>query len=393
MVNRLARAAVLLLTGALLHAGALAHDSGLSNGVFRSRDGGATWLQVNPESFARGALALAVHPSDPHHLLLATDSGLLSSRNGGRDWDAEASNVLSGPVFAVAFDVNGKEALASGANAIYRSESNRWRETRTPPGFAPARVIVSGGVAGRAYLAGWTGLHRTDNWGRSWTRVGKEIDAEYVSALAISANSPDDIHALAGGRVWTSTDGARSWRVDDRIPQTADALAFDRTVPTRLWIVAAGRAYRKQDRTSRWEPVGAPIPDPQAKARGIYVLNDVMIISTDRGVFRSTDAGASWALLSAGLPNHAEATLLLRDPHTPATIYAGFSRMGPEQLRGVLLTPDQSFARGDVALLVGAYAGFALVLVGVSVIARRMTREDTATKADRVIDDMRAESP
>src|SRR4029450_6246790 len=139
---------------------------------------------------------------------------------------------------------------------------------RAPAGAAPARVPASGGVAGRAYLAGWTGLHRTNNWGRSWTRVGKEIDAEYVSALAISASNPDDIHALAGGRVWTSTDGARSWRVDEGIPQAADALAFGGTGLTRLWIVAAGRAYRKQDRTSRWEPVGAPIPDPQAKARG-----------------------------------------------------------------------------------------------------------------------------
>lgn len=393
MENRFAPAAALVLAGALLHAGALAHDSGLSNGLFRSRDGGATWLQLDAGSFANGALALAVHPTSAHRLLLATDGGLLSSRNGGRDWETEASNVLSGPAFAVAFDLHGAEAMVSGANALYRFDGNRWSAARTPANSAPARVLASGGVAGRAYLAGWTGLHRTDNWGRSWTRVGKEIDAEYVSALAISANSPDDIHALAGGRVWTSTDGARSWRVDEGIAQTADALAFDGTVPTRLWIVAAGRAYRKQDRTSRWEPVGAPIPDPQAKARGIDVLNDAMVISTDRGVFRSLNAGANWALLSAELPNHVEATLLLRDLHTPATIYAGFSRMGPEQLKDVLLTPDQSFARSDVALLVGVYAGFALFLVGVSVIVRRMAREGTPTNADRAIDDMRAESP
>ncbi|HEV8210383.1 MAG TPA: hypothetical protein VGP77_09690 [Vicinamibacterales bacterium] len=393
MEHRLAPAAAFVLAGALTHAGVLAHDSGLSNGLFRSRDGGATWLQLDAGSFANGALALAVHPTNAHRLLLATDGGLVSSRNGGRDWESEASNVLSGPAFAVAFDLDGAGAMASGANALYRFDGNRWLATRTPAGSAPARVLASGGVAGRAYLAGWTGLHRTDNWGRSWARVGKEIDAESVSALAISANNPDDIHALAGGRVWTSTDGARSWRADAGTPQTADALAFDGAVPTRLWIVAAGRAYRKQDRTSRWEPVGEAIPDPQAKARGIDVLNDAMVISTDRGVYRSLNAGVSWALLSAELPNHVEATLLLRDPHNPATIYAGFSRLGPEQLKGVLLTPDQSFTRSDVALLVGLYSGFALVLVGVGVIVRRMTREGTAAKGDRAIDDMRAESP
>lgn len=372
MANRHARAAALLLSGALLHAGAWAHDAGVQNGVFRSRDGGATWLQVNPESFARGALALAVHPSDPHHLLLATDSGLLRSRNGGRDWEPEASNLLPGPAFAVAFSPDGQEALASGAHALYRLEDKRWREARTPTGAAPARALVPGGVAGRAYLAGWAGLHRTDNWGRSWTRVGQELGADPVSALAVSPTRPDELHALAAGHVWHSTDGARRWRVDESAPQRVDALAFDRTVPTRLWLVAAGRAHRKDAGAARWEPLGAPLPDPQAKPRAIHAMNDALLVATDRGVFRSADAGASWALLSAELPDHSETTLV-RDPHDAATIYAGFTRMGAEQLRGASNPQHTAVARSDIGWLVGAYGGFALLLLGVGVVVRRFT--------------------
>jgi photosystem II stability/assembly factor-like uncharacterized protein len=390
--RRLARAAVLLsLSAAVLHGGALAHDAGIDNGVFRSRDGGATWLQVNPESFARGALALAVHPNDPHHLLLGTDSGLSSSRNGGRDWEIEAANLLSGPVFAVAFDADGTQALASGANALYRSDGQRWRQARTPTGSTPARVLVSGGVAGRAYLAGWSGLHRTEDWGRNWARVDDGIEAEHVNALAISAYHPDEIHALAGGRVWSSTDGARHWRVDEGAPAGVDALAFDRTVRSRLWIVAAGRAYRKDDRAAPWEPLGAPIPDAQAKPRGIHVSHGAMLLATDRGVFRSDDAGASWALLSAELPNHSDAALLLRDPQSPATVYAAFSRIGPEQIKGSSLSPEPAFARSDIALLVGAYGGFAMLLLGVGVVVRRFTRPSNANTADPSID-MQAES-
>jgi photosystem II stability/assembly factor-like uncharacterized protein len=377
MANRLVRAAVFGLAVALLHAGALAHDSGLSNGVFRSRDGGATWSQVNAESFVSGALALAVHPADAHHLLLAADSGLVSSRNGGRDWQVEVPDVLRGPVFAVAFDLHGEQAMASGANALYRTEGNRWRGTRTPAGSAPARALVAGRVAGRAYLVGWTGLHRTDDWGRSWTRVGSEISAEYVSALAVSADRPDDIHALAGGRVWTSTDGARSWRVHEGPPQKVEALAFDRTAASRLWIVAAGRAYRWEDRALRWEPVGAPIPDQQATVRGIEVVNDTMLIVTDRGLFRSQDSGVTWTLLSAELPTHSEATLLVRDPHAPSTIYAGFSRTGPEQLKQMSSMTDQPYARRDIALLVAAYTLFGLLLLGAGLIARRMSQMRT----------------
>src|SRR5256885_11338409 len=80
---------LLLACGILLGAAATsasAHDASSWGGVFRSRDGGATWFQANQGRLVAGALAIAVDPSDPNHLLLGTDAGLLTSRNGGLDW-------------------------------------------------------------------------------------------------------------------------------------------------------------------------------------------------------------------------------------------------------------------------------------------------------------------
>jgi hypothetical protein len=136
--------------------------------------------------------------------------------------------------------------------------------------------------------------------------------------------------------------------------------------------------------------VGAPIPDAQAKPCGIHVLNETMLVATDRGVFRSADAGASWALLSAELPEHSDATLM-PDPHAPGTIYASFSRMSAEQLRGASTPPDAAIERADIALLVAAYAGFALLLLGVGLIVYRLTRAAPATTTDGSIP-LRAES-
>jgi photosystem II stability/assembly factor-like uncharacterized protein len=338
-------------------------------------------------------LALALHPSDPHDLLLATDTGLLRSRNGGRDWAMEAQHLLVGPAFAVAFDSGGQAAIASGAHALYRLQDGRWREARTPPAAAPARALVAGGVAGRAYLAGWTGLHRTDNAGRSWTRVGAEIGEHAVTALIVSAARPDELHALAAGRVWHSGDGARHWRADDGAPPRADALAVDRALPTRLWLVAAGRLHRKDgtDASAGWQAVGTPIPDPQAKARDLQAINGGLLVATDRGVFRSADAGASWTLLAAELPDHSETTLA-RDPHDGATIYAGFTRIGAEQLKGTSMPRDAGLARGDIALVVAAYAGFALLLVGAGIVVRRWTRA-APSGVRHGVDEMRTESP
>src|SRR5213593_1124374 len=105
---------VLTLLVAFTRGESLAHDASAWGGLFRTRDAGATWLALNPASFVSGALAVAVSPIDPHHLLLATDTGLSRSRNGGRDWILEARDVLVGPAFAVAFDAGGERALAAG---------------------------------------------------------------------------------------------------------------------------------------------------------------------------------------------------------------------------------------------------------------------------------------
>src|SRR5437899_12748150 len=105
--------AVLAAVALLWSSAVAAHDASAWGGLFRSRDHGATWFLASPGTYPTAAIALAVSPTDHNHLLLATDTGLLRSRNGGRDWSREASNVLTGAVFAAAFAGDGRRALVA----------------------------------------------------------------------------------------------------------------------------------------------------------------------------------------------------------------------------------------------------------------------------------------
>src|SRR6516162_746081 len=96
------------------------HDPSAWGGLFRSRDNGATWMPANRGQFLSGALALAISPTDPNHLLLGTESGLLRSRNGGRDWTIEAPSIVLGSVFAAAFSADGRRALISTGLGVFR---------------------------------------------------------------------------------------------------------------------------------------------------------------------------------------------------------------------------------------------------------------------------------
>jgi photosystem II stability/assembly factor-like uncharacterized protein len=323
-----------LVVVALCPSHAPGHDASMSGGLFRTRDAGATWLPLDPGSFASGALALAVSPMDPHHLLLATDTGVARSRNGGRDWVAEAPDILAGPAFAVTFDADGQRALVSGGSSIFHSDGGRWRRLRSPAGSTPARVLVAGSVRGRVYLAGRSGLYRSDDWGQSWVDVGGALQTESASAVAVSRAHPDEVYAVVGGRCWASTDAGRHWqlRVDGLPRGGIEALAFDPSDANLLWSVVSDQAFRSDDQGRRWRPVGEPFPERPIVTRALAVMDRAIVMATDRGVYRSIDGGGHWTLVSDNLPAHLEAGMLVRDPVDRATLYAGFALTRHEEL-------------------------------------------------------------
>jgi len=365
----LLRGLTALATALLLLPGeAPAHDPDTYGGVFRTHDAGATWTSINPGAFPSGALALAVNPRDPHHLLLATDSGLWRSRNGGRDWDVDARDLLTGPAFAAAFDADGRRALVAGSSTLFRDEGSGWRAVAGPSGSAPARALVPGATPGRIYLAGRSGLYRSDDWGESWVRAGHGIEGDPVDALLAPAGRADEVYAVAAGAVWWSSDGARTWqRRADHAGIRIEALAVDAAMPTRLWAVAAGQAYTSDSREREWRAVGKPVPEALLIARAMAVSGKVMVIATDRGVFRSADGGERWELPKESLPAHVAARVLVSDSGNPATLYAGFAVTGYEDLQKQV---RRSGLRGAPDLLL-----FALLAVAViAVAARRLAR-------------------
>ena len=135
MRRRLHNTPVLLAACMLLAiwpATASAHDASSWGGLFRSRDGGVTWFQANQGRLVAGALAIAVDPTDPNHLLLGTDAGLLTSHNGGLDWQA-AAGLPGAAVLAVAFDDAGRRQLAATDAGVFTSEDGSlWRAAGVP---------------------------------------------------------------------------------------------------------------------------------------------------------------------------------------------------------------------------------------------------------------------
>jgi hypothetical protein len=380
-----ARLLVVALLSAILMSPthASGHDPSAYGGLFRSRDGGITWFPANPGRIVSGAIALAISPVEPNHLLLATDSGLLRSRNAGLEWSQEASSLLVGPVFAVAFDTDGRRALASTATSLFRSDDGQtWRDISAPPGTMPARLLVPDGP-GRIYLVGWQRLYVTGDWGASWSAVASPLPDAPITLMVV-AHATGRVYAMAGGRLWSADDGTTAWRpADAGLPQgRVNALSADPREQRRLWATADEQMFWSDDGAASWRPWGRPVPDAPTVVRGIAlsVSGRDAVLTTDRGLYRSAE-GKRWETPSDNLPAHLEAWPLVRDPTDQATLYAGFALIPyPELWR---LAAEQTSALARVAPMGLAGSVAFLVLVGLAGVAalRALRRYDRDHRA------------
>ncbi len=347
------------------------HDPSAYGGLFRSRDFGGTWLNADVGLFLGGAVSVAVNPADPNHVLLGTDSNLLVSRSGGRDWKQDSPDKLFGAITALAFIADGGTVLCSTPAGVFRFQEGNWQPSAAPNEAAPARAIAVGSEPGRVFLLGRRELFRSDDEGRQWKRVEHSLpDQAEFTELVVAAASTETLFAVHDGKLLASTDQGQSWRARDAgLPEgKVEALSLDPAAQGRLWAASADRIFTSDDGGARWHPVGQGLPEAGTSVRAIVAdaSRRRIVVTTHRGMYRSTDGGGSWGLLEGNLPVHLEAKPLLRDPVNAETLYAGYSLLPYAEIWRIALEGGNLLGRIDLLSLAGGVAFlFLLIVLGV----------------------------
>jgi photosystem II stability/assembly factor-like uncharacterized protein len=207
----------------------------------------------------------------------------------------------------------------------------------------PSRVLTAS--RGHAHPARTHGSPEpTPDPGLQYRSVGPAISGGRVAATAGSDRDAMLYYAgAAGGGVWKSTDGGVSWQsVWKKQPLGAiGAIAIDPRSDGTVWV-GTGEAnprndvswgdgvYRSRDGAKTWTHRGltatsqiARISIDPANSSDVVVaaLGDPWKDSPDRGIYRTTDGGASWRkTLFVGAASGAAD--LARDPRDPHVLYA-----------------------------------------------------------------------
>lgn len=181
------------------------------------------------------------------------------------------------------------------------------------------------------------------------------IDAVPADPLTLSVGS-------AGGGVWKSSDAGTTFKpIFDAHTQSIGAVRVDPSDPTTIWVgtgeswvrnsVSVGDGvYRSHDGGETWQHMGlqaseriaAVIVDPK-DSKTVYACATRPLWSPgeERGVFKTTDGGASWRKVlyvndSTGCSD------LATDPQEPRILYAGRGARLP--VRDPLRRALESFA-------------------------------------------------
>jgi photosystem II stability/assembly factor-like uncharacterized protein len=157
----------------------------------------------------------------------------------------------------------------------------------------------------------------------------------------------------ASGGVWKSEDGGTIFKpVFDKQPvQSIGAIAIDPQDPQTVWVgtgeswtrnsVSIGNGiYRSTDGGATWKNMGLPeseritriLVDPRSKDV-VYacVPGKLWSDSADRGLYKTTDGGATWQLVLKGDNLSTGCSGLAMDPKNPDVLFAGtwdFRRKG-----------------------------------------------------------------
>lgn len=327
------------------------------NGVQASLE----WKNVGPRNIGGRVFALALNPKNPSTVYAgAADGGVWRSYDGSLSWESVSEDFPT---------------LAMGSLVVNPIDTN---------------IVYAGtgdaSFGGRSFDG--AGMFKSTNGGTTWTKVGDGTLPEFgrVSDMAINPASPDVLYAAIPDGVstvdqmgiWRTRDGGSTWsnvltgRMTDVVidPQNPSVLY---TVSSKMFGSASAQRYgmfKTTDGGDTWFKLDIGVVDSLMgrTAIGICAGNpNVLYIGVSEitggettpllGVFKTTNAGASWTKLDVPFDYMASQgwfdNIIGVHPTNPDIVFAGgvklirssdggatWERM-PDQLAGGILHVDQ----------------------------------------------------
>ena len=250
--------------------------------IFASSDSGETWHTIGPrpKGHAVGLIIMDEAQARSTMYLALSDEGIYQSTDGGTQWNLFNDGLANKRISTVA--AVGKTVFAGTARGLYRLDSGTWKKVPVET----ARAIYSLAVWENKLYIG-TG---PDLLGFTPIEVEQEVPRFESHTLKI-------FHSADLGASWTEI--TPNYKPDNRvIPSGINVWAAGET----LFVSSAKYQYRSTDNGQTWtELLGDTDMFMINRLPAVVVNENTFYKAGPFGIFRTTDGGKSWPLLTDGM--------------------------------------------------------------------------------------------
>jgi photosystem II stability/assembly factor-like uncharacterized protein len=340
------------------------NDGSDATRLFKSTDGGATWNDIF--WLPPGSSMLTIDPQHTGTLYALAGSPLrmlLKTADGGANWTVLPPLPGSAYFMDLKIDPRGTlYAAAMGTNAahypvvtVFKSTdgATNWNDSRaglpaiTPDShngdyLPPGALTIDPSNPSTIYLGRTlSGVYKSTDAGASWraANLGMATTNDFrsccISGVAVDPQNSNTLYALSiNSVIYKSSNGGLSWlQVSSGAwpfnggPRT---LVVDPQNTSTIYGLLGAGVFRSTDAGATWNPYFQPRALPITS----LLMDPVDTRTIYAGRFKSADAGGSWVFLGAG------AVALAIDPQSPWVLYGGKDISDGEGCLGISKSVD-----------------------------------------------------
>jgi photosystem II stability/assembly factor-like uncharacterized protein len=315
--------------------------SSSSFNAYKSTNSGLNWSQISASYDFAGSQAwydmyLRVNPLNANQVFIGTID-IHRSTNGGTSFENITNGYAGGNVhvdqhYMFFHPANANILIATNDGGIYRSTNSGtsfvnlnqnltltqfYRITASP--FNPGRIL--GGTQDN----GTQQTFSTINWAAAFGGDGGEVAFNPLNQNFIIGETQNGglVRTTNGGTSWVN---ATNGIADENAAWVAPIIAHPTTSGT--FYIARQKVYRSTNNGGNWTAISANINGTSAVSEmNISASNPNIICAASNSlVFRSTDGGATFTNISAGLPNKTVSSIYIHPDSSNVMVvtYLGF---------------------------------------------------------------------
>lgn len=309
---------------------------GNDGGMYTSADNGSTWTAATLQG-ATQHYTVDVGELSPDHVVTGLqDNGCI------KNWSGLESGTDAWNSFGLCGD--GLETLINPTHERTLYACSQYGSCSISPEGIPAGVpmtttndrrgwwtpIVFDPANSMTMYFGGNRVNRSANGGLSWTAISPDLSRDepqldphsgyqlrgVITTIAVSATDPDTVWAgTDDGLLWKTTDASASapnWTQvsfpEGGSPPWVTRITVDPSDDATVYLTLSGyrdgdnapHVLRSEDGGASWKDISGNLP--AAPVNDLWVVDDLLVVATDVGVYVSDNGGAPWFSLGNDLP-------------------------------------------------------------------------------------------